>query len=135
MRGQPGQNTRLHARLPPSFQGMDHLTTERSFDVPAMWVIDVLVLFFDMLFMGLCTTRQWQTTGRLVKKLNVCTVRLHMVGYSLCHFSYPKTKPGKCLRKIKAYDGHRGVDRPINSHFFFCSKFSVLSHTQTIHGH
>ena len=77
MRGQPGQNTRLHARLPTSFQGMNHvddLTTERSFDVPAMWVIDVLVLFFDMLFMGVCTTRQWQTTGRLVKKLNGCTV-------------------------------------------------------------
>ena len=77
MRGQPDQNTRLHARLPPSFQGMNHvddLKTERSLDVPAMWVIDVLVLFFDMLFMGVCTTRHWQTSGRLVKKLNVCTV-------------------------------------------------------------
>ena len=49
MRGQPGQNTRLHARLPRSFQDMDHvddLTTERSIDVPAMWVIDVMCLSY-----------------------------------------------------------------------------------------
>ena len=27
-----------------------------------------------MLSMGVCTTRQWQTSGRLVQELNVCTV-------------------------------------------------------------
>ena len=27
----------------------------------------------DMLSMGVCTTRQWLTSGRLVQELNVCT--------------------------------------------------------------
>ena len=31
---------------------MDDLTTERSFDSLVRWDIDVLVLFFHMLFMG-----------------------------------------------------------------------------------
>ena len=30
--------------------------------------------FFDMLPMGICTTRHWQTSGQLVQELNVCTV-------------------------------------------------------------
>ena len=47
---------------------MDDLTTERSFDS----FIDVLGLYFDMLSMGVCT-RFWQTSGRLVQELNVCT--------------------------------------------------------------
>ena len=29
---------------------------------------------FDMLIMGICTARHWQTSGRLVQELNVCTV-------------------------------------------------------------
>ena len=51
------------------------LTTERSFDSQAPWVFGVLDLFLDILFLGLCTTRLWQTSGRLVQELNVCTVR------------------------------------------------------------
>ena len=53
---------------------MDDLTTERSFDSQATWVIDVLGLFFDMLSMGVCINRHWQTSGQLVRELNVCTV-------------------------------------------------------------
>ena len=34
------------------------LTTERSFDPEATWVIDVSGLFFDMLFMGVRINRQ-----------------------------------------------------------------------------
>ena len=30
--------------------------------------------YFDMLSMGVCTTSHWQTSGRLVQELNVCTV-------------------------------------------------------------
>ena len=37
-------------------------------------VIDVLGLFFDVLSMGFYTTRHWQTSGRLVQELDVCTV-------------------------------------------------------------
>ena len=30
--------------------------------------------FFDMTSMGVCTTRPWQTSGRPVQELNICTV-------------------------------------------------------------
>ena len=53
---------------------MDDLTTERSFDSQATWVIDVLYLLFDMLSMGVCTTMHWQLSSRLVQELNVGTV-------------------------------------------------------------
>ena len=33
-----------------------------------------LAYFLDMSFMVVCTTRHWQTSGRLVQELNVCTV-------------------------------------------------------------
>ena len=52
-------------------------------------VIDVLGLFFDMLSMGFRTTRQSQTSGRLVQEVNGCTVLVlaqgwyHMVLLSL----------------------------------------------------
>ena len=74
MRGNPGHNTRPHARLPPSFLGMDDLTTDCSFDSQAKCVIGVLGLLFDLLSMGVCTTRYWQQSDRLVQKLNVFTV-------------------------------------------------------------
>ena len=53
---------------------MDDLTIERSLDFHATWVIGVLGLFLDMLSMGACNTRRWQTSGRLVQEINVCTV-------------------------------------------------------------
>ena len=45
-----------------------------SFDSQALWVIDVLGLFFDMLSIGDCKTRHWQTSCRLVQEFNVCSV-------------------------------------------------------------
>ena len=57
MRGQPGHTTRPHACLPPSYLGMDGLTTERSFDLQATLVFDVVVLFGNMLSVAVCTTR------------------------------------------------------------------------------
>ena len=33
-----------------------------------------LAYSFGMFAMGVCTTRQWQTAGRLVQEFNVCTV-------------------------------------------------------------
>ena len=53
---------------------MDDLTTERGFDSQATRVIGVLRLYFDVLSISVCTIRHWHTTGRLVQKLNVCTV-------------------------------------------------------------
>ena len=55
---------------------MDDLTTERSFDSQATWVADVLCLYFDILFKSACTTRHWQTSGRLAQELCVCPVLL-----------------------------------------------------------
>ena len=53
---------------------MDDLTTERSFDPQATWVIDVLDVFHDMLSINVCATRHWQLFGRLVQALDGCTV-------------------------------------------------------------
>ena len=50
----------------------DDLTTKRSYIYT--WVFDRHGLCFDMLSMGVCTTRPWQTPGRLVQELNFCTV-------------------------------------------------------------
>ena len=41
MRGQPRDNARPHARLPPSFLGIDDLSNERSFASQATRAIDV----------------------------------------------------------------------------------------------
>ena len=38
---------------------------------------------FDILSMAVCTTRHWQTSGRLVQELNVCTVDAHIMVWNL----------------------------------------------------
>ena len=35
---------------------------------------ECLFVFLDMPSMSVCTTRHWQTSGRLVQELNVCTL-------------------------------------------------------------
>ena len=67
----------IQNRLPDckSVSCIDDLTTERSFDSQSTRAIDVLGLFFDILFMGVCTTGHRQTSGRLVvQELTICTV-------------------------------------------------------------
>ena len=61
---------------------MEELTTERSFDSQDTQYIGVLDLFFDMVSMGICTIRHWQTSGRLVEELNVYAVTASYVGHS-----------------------------------------------------
>ena len=58
----------------PVVLGIDDLITEPSFDSQAALVIGVHGLFFAQLSMGVCTTKHWQTSGRLLQELNVCTV-------------------------------------------------------------
>ena len=72
MPGQTGHNTQPHAQF-PGYGCMDDLTTESSFNSQATCVIMSLIYFFDMLSLGVCTTRHWQTSGRLVQELKVCT--------------------------------------------------------------
>ena len=79
---------------------MDDLTTERRFDSQASWLINTFGLFFDMLAIGVFTTRHWQTSGRLVQEYNVCTVAylramlgvflISESGYSLSEYDYIK---------------------------------------------
>ena len=54
-------------------QSMDNITTEHSFNSQATWVIDVIGLFFDMISMGVWTTRHWRMFGQLVQELDICT--------------------------------------------------------------
>ena len=76
----PWHSTRQHARLPPSFLSMDYLRTECSLDSQATWMTNVLDVLnvFDLLFVGVCTIRHWQTSWRLVQELNACTVDLYI---------------------------------------------------------
>ena len=77
MRGQPGHNTRPHARLAPSFLGKDAWMTSQLnvvFHRKLRGLLLCLAYFLNMLSMGVGTTRHWQTPGQLVQALNVCTV-------------------------------------------------------------
>ena len=71
----------------PGHGCMDDLTTERNCDSQVTWVIVVLVLFFYILPMDVCTTRHWQMSGRLVQESNVRTVA-YVVNF-LDSFLYP----------------------------------------------
>ena len=89
----------------PGHGYMDDLTTECSFNLQVTWVIAMLGLFFDMLSMGICTTRHWQMFGRLVQELNVCTVyqlifdiKYHIMQVSLDRHSR------KSLKQHDAYE-------------------------------
>ena len=44
-----------------------------------------LAYLFDMLSMGVCKTRHWQTSGRLVQELNACTIYIY--GLLTCSFT------------------------------------------------
>ena len=76
MSRQPGHTTRPHARLPPSFPGMvAWMTPQTNVSLVCKPRGPLMCLaFFDMLPMGVCTTRQLQTSGRLVHESNICTV-------------------------------------------------------------
>ena len=81
-----GSPAKIHGCTPdaiwfPGYGYMDDLTTERRFNSQAMRVIDMLGLFYDILFMVVCTTRYSQMPGRLVQELNVCTVLGKLVAY------------------------------------------------------
>ena len=94
----PWHNTRLHALVPPRFLGMDDLTIEHSIDLQATWIIGVLGICFDLLFLSVCTTKLWQTSGRMVQELNVCTagviqLKLTMEIAERCILEYDNDKP------------------------------------------
>ena len=57
----------------PGHGCMDNLTTERSLDSQAMWAC-MCFAYFLTLFIGVCTTWHWQTSGQLLQELNVFTV-------------------------------------------------------------
>ena len=58
----------------PGLGCMDDLRTKRSFDSQTIGSLVCLPYLFEILSMGVCTTRHKQTSGRLVQELNVCTV-------------------------------------------------------------
>ena len=77
MRGQPAHNTRPQARLTPSFLAMNAWMTSQlnaALICKLSRALMRLDYHFDMIIMGVCTTRHCQTSGRLVQELNVCTV-------------------------------------------------------------
>ena len=83
MRGQPEQNTPPHARLSTwGFPGMAAWMTSQlniALNRKLHGSLMCLAYFFDKLSMGVCTTRYWQTSGRLVQELYVRTVALDIL--------------------------------------------------------
>ena len=105
----PGHDTRPHARLLLSFRAwmrpqVHDLT--HSFDSQAARVIDVLGLF-AMLLIIVCTTRHWQTSGRLVQALNVCTLYKYVLTMALA------IKESISLRCIYRYKTNKRQLSPI----------------------
>ena len=84
MPGQPGQNTRPHAKLPPSFLAMDACTTSQL-DVVLVRKLLCAWLIFDTLSISICESRHWQTSGQLVQELNVCAVEHVLIIYNRDH--------------------------------------------------
>ena len=77
MCGQPGLNTRPHARLPSNFLAMDAWLTSQlkvALSRKLRGSLMCLAYFCDMLFMGACITRHGQMSGRLVQEFHVCIV-------------------------------------------------------------
>ena len=112
MSGMAEHKTRPHARLPPCFLGMDvRITSQLNGDLirKLAWVIDMLGLFYDMLFMVVCTTSHSQMPGRLVQELNVCTVcgkssphsHSSIEANETIHMSNRNYLTGMTLRKIQ----------------------------------
>ena len=56
-------------------------TTERNFIRKLRGSLMCFSYFIEMLSIGVCTTRQWQTSDRLVQELNVCTVNAQPTQY------------------------------------------------------
>ena len=75
-------NFRIIIRIQIPVHGcMDDLTTERSFDLLATCVIDVLGLFFDMLSIDVCTT-----SGNGRRPVDWCRSSMYVL-YS-CHLIF-----------------------------------------------
>ena len=103
MHGQPCQYTRPHVRLLSSFQCINawinlqlKVALIHKLRGSLMW----LTSFPDMLCMGVCTTRQWQTSGRLVQELNVSTVRLRRKCLTLTIQAPMSISAMTCLKPI-----------------------------------
>ena len=67
MPGKSVHDTRPHAGFQPSFLDMEVWMTWRNSK-----------LLFSM---GVRTTRHWQTSGRLMQELNVCTITMSSEGH------------------------------------------------------
>ena len=81
---QPWCNTRPHVRLLPIFLGMNAWMISKlnvALQSQASWVINGS--FSNMLSRSVCTTRHWQTSGRQVQELDVCSfyVCIHVWEY------------------------------------------------------
>ena len=86
MRGEPGQDTRPHTRLPSNFLGMDAWMTSqlkvamsRKLRGPSM----CFAYICDMLSIGVSTTRHGQTSGRLLQELSVRTVQVEFESWMI----------------------------------------------------
>ena len=77
MREQTVHDARPHARSPTSFLCMDAWRTSQlnvAYIRMLRGSLMCLAYLFGISFIDVCTTRHWQTSGRLVQELNACTI-------------------------------------------------------------
>ena len=106
MCGQAGHNTQPHARSPSSFLGKDAWMTSQlkvAFIHKLRGSSMCMAHFSDMLSIGVCRTRHFKTSGRLVQELNICTVATNDDGhFHEIYFSLQKRD--KMLQLITAFE-------------------------------
>ena len=96
-----GIPSRIHDRTPdclPIFLGMDAcMTSQLNVALIRMLrgPLKCLAYFLDMPFMVVCTARHWQTYGRRLQKLKVCTVF-----YLIFHFKAVLTIQFETIKHI-----------------------------------
>ena len=79
--GKTERNTRPHAQLPPSFlDTYARVTSQLNASYVDHWST---LLIFDMLSMGVCTTRHCQTSSQLLQESNVYTVSMQYGKHSV----------------------------------------------------
>ena len=126
MRGQPGHNTQPHARLQPSFQGIDAwITSELNEALVFKLRVSFMSLsdIFDIPSIGVFTTRHWQTSGRLVQELNVCTVLDPVITYGdhwqrIIYFSFLRYLPICISYESSLYVGFFGIWNFVFRHIY-----------------
>ena len=81
-------NLRPRVQLAPGFLDMDDLTSELRFDLICKLRGSFTCVFFAMLFKGVWTIRQWQTSGDITSKTEIAVSEAWVLCEIDCFYEY-----------------------------------------------